>query len=283
MQSTTKHSIMINQERLGNKSMSNKSIICNGIFLLCFGICAAMAEDAQKIGMQIWQNEASGRTDLLVFWNPHESFPSLGIGHFIWHPKKGNCLTFAQQFPALCDYLQQHGIKLPTWLEKAKHAGAPWNSRNEFLQDEQKIKELRQLLSTTMDLQTNFMIEQLEKQLPKIFDAVPEEQKEHVGYCVALLQSCPLGTYALVDYLNFKGSGLNPKERSNDQGWGLLQVLLAMPENITAENVCQAFAIAAAKILLRRIENAAPDYKPLIFLHGWIKRVSTYAKPDIFQ
>lgn len=57
--------------------------------------------DAEKIGLLIWQNEASQRVDLLTFWNPNESFPSLGIGHFIWH-SAGTTIPYTEQFPALC-------------------------------------------------------------------------------------------------------------------------------------------------------------------------------------
>ena len=93
--------------------------------------------------------------------------------------------------------------------------------------------------------------------------------------------SCPQGTYALVDYLNFKGNGLSQSEELKGQRWGLLQVLMDMPYNLTAENVNKAFAVSAAKVLLRRIENSAPDYTFIAYLEGWIKRVSTYANPGI--
>ncbi|HLB41113.1 MAG TPA: hypothetical protein VJJ83_04955, partial [Candidatus Babeliales bacterium] len=87
--------------------------------------------DAQKIGLLIWQNEASQRVDLLTFWNPNESFPSLGIGHFIWHPA-GTTIPYTEQFPALCRYLQSQGVALPDWLVAALPTGAPWANRAAF-------------------------------------------------------------------------------------------------------------------------------------------------------
>ncbi len=93
--------------------------------------------------------------------------------------------------------------------------------------------------------------------------------------------SSAVGTYILVDYLNFKGDGLNPLEKSNGKPWGLLSVLQDMPENLTQENVTKAFTIAATKKLLMLIEHSSPDYKRLHFFGGWITRLNTYTKKSI--
>lgn len=239
-------------------------------------------EDAKKIGLQIWQNEASQRKDLLVFWNPNEEFLSLGIGHNIWFPK-GHAVLYAQQFPLLCNFLQNHGVQLPEWLEIAKDIGAPWTSRDEFLQDTERIEELRNLLISTIDLQVYFMIERLDQQLPTIIEAADIEQREKIIRNIELMKSSLYGIYALTDYLNFKGGGLNPKEKSNGDGWGLLQVLLDMPDNLTKDNVTKAFTVSAANILLRLIKNSAPDYRRIRFLHGWMRRLSTYVDSNIFK
>ena len=61
----------------------------------------------------------------------------------------------------------------------------------------------------------------------------------------------------LIDYLNFKGSGLDPKEQSNGQRWGLLQVLIDMPDSLTEDKVNQAFTISAIKILVALVQNSA--------------------------
>src|SRR6476620_4484737 len=57
-------------------------------------------DDIKKIGMLIWANEASKRKELLVFWSQFESFPSLGIGHYIWYPR-GHTAHYTEQFPLL--------------------------------------------------------------------------------------------------------------------------------------------------------------------------------------
>lgn len=235
--------------------------------------------DAKKIGMQIWKNEAAQREDLLVFWHEREPFPSLGIGHAIWFPQ-GIDVPYKQQFPTLCSYLKKHGVKLPEWLEKAKET-APWKSRSEFLQDTTRTTELRTLLASTIDLQTYFMIEQLRKVWKRILNDTPPEKRAILTKKFNLLRSSIRGNYALIDYLNFKGSGINPREECNGDRWGLLQVLSDMPDTINTENATKAFSVSAAKILLKRIENSAPDYPHLPALPGWIKRVCTYSDPQI--
>lgn len=251
--------------------------------ILCHS-CLALPlhpEDERKIGMQIWFNEASGRRDLLVFWNPNESFPSLGIGHNIWLPENSTA-PYTQEFPSLCRYLKKHGVSLPLWLERVYEKGAPWQTREEFLQDTGRTEELRALLEKTIELQTKFMIERLDRQIVLIMQAVSQEQKAHVQRMYDYMTSNLLGIYALVDYLNFKGSGLNSKENDRGYHWGLMQVLLDMPTDTVQENAPQAFAVAAAKRLIVLIQCSAPSYRRLKFMRGWINRIATYADPNIF-
>lgn len=247
--------------------------------ICCHGITSS---EIKKIGQQIWKNEANNREDLLVFWSEHESFPSLGIGHNIWFPE-GSTEPFTEQFPQLCSFLKKNGILLPLWLEKARLRGAPWSTRQEFLQDKEKIKELRTLLKNTIDLQTQFMLERLQKTLPKIYKKIKGHKLRTVKKNVELLQNTLLGNYALIDYLNFKGDGLNPMEVINGSGWGLYQVLLDMQDNLTNETVTKAFAVAASKRLITLVENSAPEYNRVKFLSMWIKRVNTYWDPRTFK
>ena len=75
------------------------------------------------------------------------------------------------------------------------------------------------------------------------------------------------------DYVNFKGEGLAHSERYNGQGWGLLQVLLAMenqPDSVLA------FATAADWVLTRRANNARNTIEKETWLPGWRKRLTTY-------
>ena len=80
------------------------------------------------------------------------------------------------------------------------------------------------------------------------------------------------GVYALVDYVNFKGEGISPKERYKNLGWGLAQVLENMDTN--NKNVMQAFVNSAERMLSRRVANAPRDESR--WLPGWRKRLNTY-------
>ena len=252
------------------------------VFSLCLVLnitsCGALSTtEIEQIGRQIWQNEASGKEELLVFWNKNEDFPSLGIGHNVWFPQ-GQAAQYSEGFPLLCQFLKEHGVVLPSWLEQALKTGAPWQTRELFYQDLDRTQQLKQLLVSTIELQTEFMLNRFEQKLPLIIAAADPKQRKIIQKNIDLMLSTPAGTYALVDYLNFKGDGLNSKEALKGMRWGLLAVLQDMPQGLTQNNVVKAFAASAAKKLLLRIENSGPDYKLITFLHGWMKRISTYVE-----
>ena len=86
----------------------------------------------------------------------------------------------------------------------------------------------------------------------------------------------PLGQYALIDYLHFKGSGLNSAERYHDMGWGLKQVVAEMLE---AEVSLQQFVEAGTAVLDRRISNAPLERRESRWRAGWHKRLQSYLPP----
>ena len=99
---------------------------------------------------------------------------------------------------------------------------------------------------------------------------------------VKALSQTPGGVYAIIDYVNFKGEGLSPTERYNDQGWGLLQVLLEMSGSPDRSALGQ-FRVAAAQVLTRRAENAKDPIERERWLPGWLKRLETYEEPPVFK
>ena len=243
-------------------------------------VMALDQDTIQRIGKQIWHNEASCREDYLVFWSDKESFPSFGIGHSIWLPE-GHEIKYTQGFHPLCQHLKESGIVLPSWIEDALKKGAPWKDRTDFYNDQARLQELRKLLSSTVAHQAQFMVNRLKHTLPEIIKAAPKNKRKKVKRIINLMLASGVGTYVLVDYLNFKGDGLNPLEKSNGKPWGLLSVLQDMPDNLTQENVTKAFTIAATKKLLMLIEHSSPHYKRLNFFGGWITRLNTYTKQSI--
>ena len=235
-------------------------------------------EVTQRIGKQIWQNESSGREEDLTFWSKNESHPSLGIGHNIWLPKGHEQKN--TQFPLLCQYLKKNNVALPVWLEESLPTGAPWKNREDFYNDQARLKELRQILVATVALQAQFMVDRLQHTIPKIINTAPEDKREKIAQRIDLMLASPLGTYILVDYLNFKGAGLNLPDQSKGRPWGLLSVLQDMPDDLNQENVTKAFTLSAAKKLIILIEDSEPEYRRIIFFGGWMARLNTYTKKN---
>jgi hypothetical protein len=230
--------------------------------------------DAQWIGKRIWQNECGGTISGLTSWNVGENFASLGIGHFIWYPKDQRG-PFDESFPKLVRFVSAHGAKLPQFLLAGHDSFCPWNSRTEFQQaiDSPKMKQLRQFLVDTIDLQAQFLIARLQEALPKMIAQAAD--RENVQRQFDRVASSAQGCYALVDYVNFKGEGTLASERYHGQGWGLLQVL----ENMHGkQSALDEFAASAKTVLRRRVANSPPERGEARWLSGWLARVDGYAK-----
>lgn len=242
--------------------------------------CYSLSNEEKKdIGNLIWKNETGKRYDYLVFWNKNEEFPSLGIGHFIWYPE-GKKVVLTETFPALLNYFIKKNVQFPSWLEKARHTGAPWQSKAEFdlCSHSENVKELRKLLSNTIELQVDFIIKRLHQAWRQIRKKVHPKKRsifqQHYNHMLKSKQGC----YALIDYLNFKGEGINPNERYNRKGWGLLQVLETMPIQISPKQTVAEFVKATHRILEQRVQNAPPEKKAIEkkWLLGWKNRTNTY-------
>lgn len=242
------------------------------LLLLCPQLCSAEVsltpDQLQRVGKRIWQNECAGTVAGLTSWNAGEDFASLGIGHFIWYPA-GQRGPFEESFPALVAYLEAQGVSVPAWT----HGPCPWESKTTFEAEAKggRQVQLRVLLSTTVPQQTSFILERLERALPKML-AQTKQKKRVQGHFEALSQS-PEGAFCLIDYVNFKGEGTVATERYRGQGWGLLQVL----EGMTAPTPA-GFAVAAKAVLTRRVENAPPARQEKRWLQGWHNRCNGYLR-----
>lgn len=266
-------------------------VLCLALSALAQGVTASQPESApaltitdrqlEWVGGQVFRNECSSRQSCLVHWNRGEHFPSLGIGHFIWYPEGDNG-RFVESFPSLVTYMGTQGVGLPDWLARQAPAGAPWPDRDAFLQAEQsdpRIRQLRQLLADQQATQAAFLLLRAREALNDVAaaSASPDRTQEKING----LTATPGGIYALIDYVNFKGEGLAESERYQGVGWGLLQVLEAMPwEASPPDTVLQQFREAAAYVLTRRAEASGRDIEKDQWLPGWLKRVDTYREPS---
>jgi hypothetical protein len=263
---------MIRRSRVKTPPMHRILILV--LLLLPGGPVFALDEKAlTAIGRRVWQNECGGTREGLTSWNSGEDFASLGIGHFIWYPK-GMRGPFDESFPALLRYFAEAGVQLPTWLKPVP--ACPWRTRAEFqaASKGRQMGELRDLLAGTVALQSRFLARRMEQALPKLQSAAPASRREHVRKQFARLASSEKGTFALIDYVNFKGEGIKPTESYDGMGWGLLQVIEGMEEEGSA---VAAFADSAAKVLARRVKNSPPERDEAKWLPGWVRRVSAYS------
>lgn len=228
------------------------------------------------IASKIFQNECNAEVECLVHWNQGEDFPSLGIGHFKWYPRDVD-EPYAESFPALVKFMKSKSVGMPEWLAELDPVDAPWPDREAFLahNKQPQVEFLRWFLDDTRHIQAQFMYERAQATLEDILDATPEEQRPSMRRDIEALRSTPAGIYALIDYVNFKGEGLSPKETYKGEGWGLRQVLERMGR-IEQGAALKRFREAATDVLIRRANNADRPIEKQKFLAGWLNRVDTY-------
>lgn len=245
--------------------------MCRAFLLYCTVAAQCAPISYQIIGEKVRKNE--GAKDKPLHWMIGEEWLSCGIGHFIWYPEKRD--RYAEMFPTFIAYAQRRGVQLPQWLHPKMVC--PWTTREEFLAAEKndpRVAELRAFLENNVDVQASFLVERLAPVLKKI---IAQAKNNGVRDLIAQLQRTQQGLYILVDYLNFKGDGLDTRERYNDEGWGLLQVLEYAALNTDCKkSVENRFADAAAVILKRRVRNAPISRNEARWLQGWLNRVETY-------
>ena len=235
--------------------------------------------ELNAIGEKIFKNEAAGKKENLVYWNEGENFPSLGIGHFIWY-KQGEPGIFEESFPQLVEFLKSKNVKLPKIMAENKYS--PWKGRQELINLKTKkipdtdIEELTNFLYENKDLQIMFIFKRLEAPLEKMMAV--SSNKENVRKQFYRIASSPNGLYPLIDYVNFKGEGINPNERYNGKGWGLLQVLENMKGTEIGKAALTEFTNSAKFVLQRRVNNSDPSKNERKWLQGWFNRCNTYAE-----
>ena len=230
------------------------------------------------LGRQVFQNECRSRPACLTSWNAGEDFPSLGIGHFIWY-RAGQKEIFEESFPQLLSFLKQRQVALPAWLQNSTDPDNPWPNRAAFnaAQKSEQMGELRAFLLATAPLQAEFIVSRFNLTEDEIVFSFPPADRNKARQILQGLtaEHSPLGQYALIDYLHFKGSGLNPAERYHNEGWGLKQVVAEMLE---VEVSLQQFVKAGTAVL--DDASAIPrERKESRWRAGWRKRLQSYLPP----
>lgn len=232
-------------------------------------------QELQTIVDKLWSNECSSKFTKLTHWNDNENFASLGIGHFIWFTNSSN-EPFDETFPRFIEYVKAKNYPIPSWLDDQK--SCPWLSKEAFYNDFEtpNMKKLRYFLFKTRYLQAEFILLRLEESLEKIVNKAAPEKQLHVKNHFKNLMKNPKGSLALLDFINFKGDGTHEKERYNQKGWGLLQVLEKMPQE--SHQPLLDFVCSAKEVLIERVKNAPIHKNEERWLKGWVLRIESYLK-----
>jgi len=235
--------------------------------------------EVRKIGDQIFKNESGGDINKLVHWNKGENFASMGIGHFTWYPA-GRKQRFGNTFPGMLTYLESRGVRLPLWVKHAKYSGAPWRTRSQLLREKNnpQVKMLQRILYETRYLQAEYIMLRAQRAMPKLVTTAPPRLRSLVANNLNAVANSRGGWYPLIDYVNFKGEGLNRTGGYKRQNWGLLQVLEEMRPAAPGQGALNEFADAAMRVLNRRVTNSDPKRNEKRWLAGWNNRISTYRK-----
>lgn len=246
------------------------------------GISGLSQAEMRAIGDKIFLNESGGDIDKLVHWNDGENFASMGIGHFTWYPA-GRRTRYGNTFPGLLDHLKANGVNLPVWVQKARYQGAPWRTKNELgrAKTSAQIKEFQNLLYQTRDLQASYIFERAKRAMPKLVKTAPPHLRPLVAQNLNAVANTRGGWYALIDYVNFKGEGLNRSGGYKGQNWGLLQVLENMRPSQPGQMALNNFADSAIQILQRRVNNSNPARNENRWMRGWTVRINTYRQPFV--
>jgi hypothetical protein len=242
--------------------------------------------DFDWIAARIYQNEALGQSRYLTYWGEGEDFPSFGIGHFIWFPA-GIDAPFDEMFPDMFSFVDKHSpddLPVPGWMRDLAPFDAPWSDKQVFDEawSSEEMTRLREWLEASGQLQAKFIVSTFEKRWKNL--ALPADQKQRLTVMLQNLAGTAAGLFAIIDYYNFKGLGVNPRERYREQGWGLIQVLEAMAllqnEDGNCDDPVEQFRQAAASRLSLRVELSPAERNETRWLEGWLNRLQGYVDFD---
>lgn len=234
--------------------------------------------DYNWIGKRIYQNECASQEKYLTHWGKGEDFPSFGIGHFIWFPADHSA-PFEETFPSLVRFLSKTHSP-PTWMNELSSLDSPWMSKKQFDQawSEPKLSELREWLLNTQPQQAEFIVQQFLQRWNHVVHSLPDTEVLFYQNRLERLLESKQGTFAAIDYVNFKGMGANAKEQYQGEEWGLLSVLQTMrfTNEMSADKTLEAFIVAAKQRLTLRTELAPQERNEQRWLKGWFKRLDQY-------
>lgn len=222
----------------------------------------------------IYMNETGGKPDALIIKNDKENVCSLGIGHFIWYPT-GVKQQYKETFPGLLKELQKTDGAFKGAVDVEIPPTCPWKSTSELNAAKSTDVYKRLVAGLTSPagkrVQVNYMIERAREAIAETAKEDPDSVKKMLD-----LLETEQGTYAVIDYVNFKGNSAET-EAYGDFHWGFKTAIYVMSKDETLKPE-KRFQIAVETLLEMRVEEAKKLGKDeSSFLTGWLKRVNTYS------
>lgn len=267
--------------------------------------CPLKVEDSQQLRQLVARNllfnETSCAAQYLVEWDKNEDFPSLGLPHAIWFPAGGEKVV-DESFPELWQFLRlkakasAYAPKIPAWLDKDDIGAAPWTSADDFKQKMKADSDLQQLANflrspTVLEWQAEFSVNRGLQSAYKVLAASALENpslQPSATLCQNLknLLATDQGTLAIVDYVNFKGEGLDPAEVRGSQNyrWGLKQVVEKMNQypGLANEKFAKSAYQALYDLAYAFEDTKARDLRLMWLKGGWGTRIQrTYVDGGI--
>lgn len=276
------------------------------------------AHDYTKIAAYVSGQEFGQNPEGILDWNEGEAFPSLGIGHFIWFPQGVNP-PYTESFPKMAKFIfkswpQDSQLRVQDRLSFAyvynqiydswgNIKKAPWGNRSDFLLWKKNRPEEFQHYVLVLNhslmkaLQASYLDYDFRRALVRIVEGVDDPEdlvsmeatsewtlvraRQHIQRNILLLLKKKQGVVALMDYVNFKGDGLNEGSRYQRIGWGLQQVLFKMrPASGNAFKNYKLFSNAATAIMIRRAQLSGREIEQKRWIHGWVNRTLSYGYVD---
>ena len=228
------------------------------------------------IGQHVRLNYTGGKYELLTYWSKDDAYPMLGIANFLWYPA-GYRGKFSDDFPSVQAALQAEGVALPDWLKPGRPA--PWPDREAFIAKfhSEEMEQLRQMLASTVEIQTRVLIARAERSFSAMLDVLPQEERPAIREEFERVAATTVGVYALVDYVHFKGEGAIADADKRKGSRGLLRVLEVMSRGPHSAVANEDFADAAIQVLI------PPDATPSNWHSIWRRHVDTYRASDLYQ
>ena len=243
----------------------NFFILVLGLTISASALSNYKADELAKIFYKINTNDSKKNT---IIWSGKHL--NLGIGQFIWYSNQSS-KKYNETFPEFISFL-----KKKTSSNKIPHEFLTrFKNKKEFIkwknQHKTRVNQLEDWLTSKkmMQYQTLFIIDKFKNSMQKIL--VDVDSNRYKNFQAMMRVKAGHGLFIMIDYMNFKGTGLSKRERYNNQGWGIVQVLDLM--NTKSPDTVLEFKNKAESLLKTRIKNHPSDKK---YFKSWKNHLNTY-------